>query len=440
MQVSVEVLDGLERRMTVQLPAKRVDGEVQKRLNDLSRRIRIDGFRPGKVPMKVVKKRYGEQVRAEVVTELLRSSYTEALQQEKLQPAGSPSIDLAPPVEGVDCEFKATFEVYPDVEIGGIEEIQISRPVGEVSDDDIERMLQTLRKQRRIWSPVERVSQDGDRLSIDFVGKIDGEVFAGGSSENFLVELGAGMTIPGFDANLLGLSGGEEKTFEATFPDDYGNGALAGKTAEFQVKVTEVAESELPAMDEAFVKSFGVESGEIDALKDQLKDNMSRELDQSIRTNIKDQVMEGILGRNEVAVPKALIDQEIRNLLQQSGANLPEDSELTITDPMREEYGDEARRRVALGLLVGEVIKGNEITADDERVKQHLETLAASYEHPEQVRTWYRQNPHALDGVRAMTLEEQVVDWVLQRAQVSDKESTFAEITKPGWEQENTRS
>ncbi len=434
MQVSVELLDGLERRMTVQVPAQQIDGEVQKRLRDMSRRVRLDGFRPGKVPMKIVQKRYGEQVRADVVGDLLQSTYVEALKQEQLNPAGGPTIDAGPPAEGKDYEYRATFEVYPDVEVRGVEEFEIQRPVAEVTQQDVERMLEKLRKQRTIWNTVARPAATGDRVTVDFVGRIEGEEFAGGKSEDFAVILGAGMTIPEFESNLEGASTDDQRSFDATFPKDYNHSDLAGKTATFEVTVKDVAESTLPDLDDDFVKSFGVEDGRVESLKKQLKENMERELDQGIRGKVKDQVMECLLTHNEVAVPSALVDQEIRSLLRQSGAKLPDEQSFPVTDAMRDHYGEEARRRVALGLLVGEIVKAHGLTPDEAEVNKYIEDLAGSYEQPDQVRTWYRQNPQALEGVRAMALENQVVDWVLATARVTEQSSSFAEIMNPGWD------
>ncbi len=432
MQVSVEVLEGLQRRLTVQVPSNDIQGEVERRLRDLSRRVRLDGFRPGKVPMKVLKRRFGQSVLAEVTQEVIEKSFVDAVSREQLRPAGGPRIHAHQPKEGEDYSFQATFEVYPEISVQGIDSIAIKRPVASVSDTEVEEMLDRLRRQRQTWHPVERSAEQGDRVVIDFKGVLEGESepFPGGTGEDLPVVLGSGGLIPGFEDKLRGANAGDERRFSLTFPEGYQAEALAGKVAEFGVKVNAVEASELPELDEQFARAFGIEDGSLERLRSELRANLERELAQAVRRNLKEQVMHALHEANQVDLPKVLVEQEVRALATQTGA-LPADAEASAPVPseVRERVEGGAQRRVGLGLVVAEIVRSNHLKPDPSRIEAELDRLAASYERPDEVKQWYRQNQRAIESLRAMVLEDQVVDWVLERCRVEDKPTTFAEVT-----------
>ena len=318
MQVSVEELGGLERRLTVQLPAARIEQEIEQRLQDLSRRVKLDGFRPGKVPLKVVKRMYGGQVRQEVLGELMQSSFQEAVSGQNLRPAAGPQISPSAAAEG-DFAYAATFEVLPEFELQGFEGIAVERPVAEVSDADIDSMLETLRKQRTVWTPVERPAQTGDRVTVSFEGTIDGVAFPGGKGDEVPVVLGAGGMLPDFENGLIGIAAGEAREIAVSFPEGYHAQELAGRTARFALNAGVVAEPSLPPVDEEFAKAFGVEDGSVESLRAALRDNMTRELGQGIKTRVKKQVMDALLAANPIELPKVLVTEEIDRIAQQAG-------------------------------------------------------------------------------------------------------------------------
>lgn len=430
MQVTVEQKEGLERTVRVEIPASRIEEAVSERLQRLQRSVRLDGFRPGKVPQRVVRNRFGQQVRQEVLGELIQSTFQEAVTQESLQPAGQPRIE---PDEAADDEggftYEATFEVYPELEIAPLEDMEVERPVAEVTEGDIDNMLETLRRQRQEFSTVERPAADGDRVVIDFTGRIDGEVFEGGSGQDTPVDLGAGRMIEGLEEQLAGVSAGETHELEVTFPEDYGSEELAGRTAVFEVTVKDVQEGRLPEVDEEFIRGFGVESGSLDELRDGLRRNMERELRQALRTRVKQQVMEGLRERNPADVPEALVTEEIGRLREQMKQRLGGQMD---ADSLPEElFREEAQRRAHLGLVLAELVRQADLKPDPERVQAQLEELASAYEDPAQVIQYYRQNPQMMQGVEAMTVEEQLVDHVLEQAQVKDVETTFDAVMNP---------
>ncbi len=324
MMVSVETLPGLERRIEVSVPATRVRQQVDARLLKVSRTVRIKGFRPGKAPIHVVRKHYGREVREEVVSDLIRETFAEALRQEKLQPAGGPRIEPQKTSEPDDLRYTATFEVYPQVELKDVGEIRLTRPVAAVADGDVDAMIESLRRQRPNWIDVTRACKDGDRITIDFEGRIDGEPFEGGKSENLVVTLGAGRLLPDFEQGVRGAAAGESREFDLRFPDDYAAKHLAGKTARFQAAVRKVEESVLPELDAAFCEAFGVTEGGVSALRAEVRENMERELAQAVHARLKAQVMDQLLAANPIAVPRALVDSEIRDmqleLLRRSGS------------------------------------------------------------------------------------------------------------------------
>lgn len=430
MQVSVETTSGLERRMTVGIPADRIENEVNKRLQQTAKRARVDGFRPGKVPMSVIRKRFGASAHQEVIGEVIQSSFYEAVMQEKLNPAGAPSVEPKSMEAGKDFEYIATFEVYPEVALAGFEGISVERPESEVTDADVDTMLETLRKQNTRFEAVERAAENGDQVTIDFVGKIDGEAFQGGTANGTNLVLGSGRMIPGFEEGLVGAKAGDSLTLNVTFPEDYQNLDLAGKAAEFETTVQAVAAPALPELNDEFFAQFGVNEGGLEGFRAEVRKNMERELRQAIKTKVKGQVMDGLLKTNTVEVPKALISSEIDRLREQAvqqfgGANI-QASQLPA-----ELFEEQAKRRVSLGLIVAEVVKQNDIKPDNDRVRAMVEELASAYQEPEQVINWYYQNEQQLGEIQSVVLEEQVVDTVLQKAQVTDKKVAYEEAVKP---------
>ena len=429
MQVSVETTQGLERRLTITVPADSVDGAVKSRLQQLAKTQRINGFRPGKVPVNVIKKRYGQAVRQEVAGDMMQQNFYQAIIQEKINPAGMPKFELTKDVDGQDLEFVASFEVYPEFELAPVSDIEIEKAVVEIKDEDLDNMMETLQKQHASWKEVRRKARKDDRVVIDFVGSIDGEEFDGGKAEDFTLELGKNRMIPGFEEPLVGAKKGEEVTVNVTFPEDYHAEALKGKEAVFAVTVKKVEGQELPEVDEEFAKLFGIEEGGVEALRAEVSKNMQRELNQTLKAQVKEAVIEKLLEANAVDVPQALIDQEVNALREQAkqrfaqqggGQNLPElPADL---------FKDNAKRRVSIGLILGEVIQSNELKADDAKVNEMIETAASAYEDPQEVIDYYNNNQELMQQMRNVALEEQAIDAIIAKAQVSEKEVSFNEL------------
>lgn len=429
MQVSVESTSALERRLTIGVPAERIESEVTKRLQQTARRAKVPGFRPGKVPMSVIRQRYEDSARQEALGDLIQSSFYEAIVAEKLNPAGAPSVEPKVFEKGKDLEYVATFEIYPEIQVAGFEGITVERPQAEVSEADVDNMLDILRKQNTRFEAVERAAENGDQLNIDFVGKIEGEAFAGGSAKGTALVLGSGRMIPGFEDALVGAKAGEERVITPTFPEDYQNLELAGKTAEFTVTVNAVAAPVLPELNEQFFALFGASEGGLEGFRAEVRKNMERELRQAIKSKVKNQVMEGLLAANPVELPKALVANEVQRLrvqaVQQFGGNIkPEQLPAEL-------FEEQAKRRVSLGLIIAEVVKQAELKPDDARVRELIEEMASAYQEPEQVVAWYYKNEQQLGEVRSVVLEEQVVDTVLQKAKVTDKTVSYEEAIKP---------
>lgn len=429
MQVSVESTSALERRMTVGVPAERIETEVTKRLQRTARQARIPGFRPGKAPMKIIRQRYEADARQDVLGEVIQSTYFEAVAAEKLNPAGQPSIEPQVFEKDKDLEYVATFEVYPEIEVTGLENIEIERIQAEVADSDIDNMLDILRKQNTRYVEVERAAAKDDQVNIDFVGRIDGEEFAGGSAQGVPVVLGSGNMIPGFEEALEGAVAGEERVITPTFPENYQNTELAGKEAEFTVKINRVEEASLPELDDEFFTLFGMNEGGLDAFREEVGKNMQRELKQALTGKLKTQVMDGLLAQNQIEVPSALVDNENYRLrvqaVQQFGGQMKPDQ------LPAEMFTEQAKRRVSLGLLVAQMVKQFDIVADEDRVRGTIEEMASAYQEPQQVIDWYYKNEQQLEDVRALVLEEQVVETVLAKAKVTDKEVSYEDAVKP---------
>ena len=418
MQVSVETTGGLGRRMTVKIPADQIDQQVESKLKQLARSVRLDGFRPGKVPMGVVKKRYGTQVRQETAGELIASSYEEALQQENLTPAGEPNIEQTQNKAGQELEYVATFEIYPDVEPPDLSDITLQRVVAAVVEADVDNMIEKLRQQRVTWTKVERKSVEGDRLDIDFEGTVDGQPFTGNAGKNVPLELGSGSMVPGFEEQLVGAGAGDGNTIEVTFPSDYASREVAGKTAKFDVTVNAVAEAELPEVNDEFARAFGIADGGLDKLRAEIRSNMQRELAAAIKSQLKQQVFDALLEKADIDIPASLIESEVDALMKKEEAGGGD----------RNRFAEEARRRVSLGLLIAEIIKRDQLQVDPQRVRETIENLAQSYEKPEEVVQWYYSNQEMLAGIQTLVMEDTVVEWVSGQARVEETSKTFDEI------------
>lgn len=431
MMVSVETTAGLERRMTVQVPAEQIENEIDSRLRRYGKTAKIKGFRPGKVPLQVVRQRYGGQVREEVLNELMRSSFIEALGQEKLRPVAGPRIEPGNQEQGADLEYIATFEVYPEIKLTGCEGMKIQRPTAQITEADIDDMMDRLRRQRAEWEPAEKAAEEGDQITVDFKGTLDGEPFSGGEGEAVPVVLGRGGMLPDFEAGLTGMKAGEEKQVTVDFPADYGAAELAGRTALFQVTARVVSVERLPEIDDAFCEGFGITEGGVERLRKEVADNMARELGQVSRARMKAQVLDQLIDANEAELPRVLVDQEIQVMQQSAARRMGLDPSDQANLPPRETLEPQASRRVKLGLLVGEVIGLAKIELDQARVRHRLMELAASYGQPEELIKLYTSNQEMMGQIEAEVMEEQVVDWLIERAETIDQPSSFPELMEP---------
>jgi len=431
MQVSVETTSGLERRVTIQVPAAQIDEAVEERLKQTAKSARINGFRRGKVPMSFVRRQYGNEVRAEVVSEVMRTKYVEAITQEKLNPAGYPEIDASVNEAGKDLEFVATLEVYPEVEVGSVSDLSVEKPVASVSDEDLDKMIEVLREQQAKWNEVDRAATEQDQVNIDFEGFIDGEAFEGGKAEGHDLGLSSGTFIPGFEAQLVGAKAGEEKDVNVTFPDDYQAEQLKGKDAVFKVKVNKVSEQQKPELDEDFFKLYGVEEGGLEAFRADVKKNMERELEQTIKNKVKEQIVSALVERNEFDVPKALISNEIDALRQQAVQQFGGPSNFDASALPAELFQEQAEKRVKLGLLMASVVEAKELKADDAAIRAYVEKLAESYQDPQQVVDYYMNNDQMRQQLESAVLEEQVVENLLNEASVNEVEMSYDDAIKP---------
>lgn len=432
MQVSVESPSAIERRITVSVEENQIDEAVQKKLQSLSKTVSLKGFRAGKVPFNVVKQRYGLQAREEVLNDVIQSSFYEAITKEQLKPAGMPDFEPKQSNPGEGLEYTATFEIYPEVTIADMKDVSIEKPVAEISDADFEHMLETIQKQHAGWETVDRAAEPGDKVIIDFVGTIDDVAFEGGTGTDMAVEIGKGQLIAGFEDGLVGLKAGDEKTLELTFPEHYHKQDLAGKPVKFAITVKKVEETLLPPVDAELAKKMGIEDGDLDKLKEEIHNNMQRELDNALDSQTKKAVMDALLEAHEVEVPKALIQNEAQALTQQMINNMRQQgmpADQTQLSP--EIFEGEARRRVTLGLIMAEIVKQQGLKADEASIKQKVEAIAEPYEHSEQVVQYYYGDKQRLAEVESLVIEEQIVNWVLSQAKLSDKSMTFNEIMYP---------
>lgn len=430
MQISVETTGALERRMQIQVPAQRVDQAINQRLQSLSRTVRLKGFRPGKVPVTVVKQQFGDQVRQEVLDSLVQSTFAEAVNEHKLNPAGGPRIEEFSAETGQDLRYRAVFEVYPEFELQGVEEIKVSRPVVEVADSDIDAMIDNLRRQQATYSKVERAAADSDRVTIDFVGKIEGQPFEGGSGTNVPVVIGAGRMLPDFEAGLRGVKAGDTRDIQVGFPADYAAKHLAGKQATFTLTVHSVEEQQLPEVNEEFCKRFGVFDGGVDKLRAEIADNMRREVADNVRSRLRQQLFEGLLAAHSIELPKSLVQAQAQEMQLDAGRRMgaTEVSQL----PPAEQFQEAAQRRVKLGLLVGAAIRKGGLVADRAKVQGKLQDFLQQYQDPAKALKQFRENPDAQRQLENLVLEEQVVDWLLERAQITDQPASFKEVMNFG--------
>jgi len=429
MRVSVETTSGLERRLTVGVPADRVDSVVNQRLQEAARNARLPGFRPGKVPMKVMKQRFGAGVRQEVLGEVISQSFQEAVVSENLRPAGQPSIEARKMDAGQDVEYTATFEIFPTVEVQPLNDLTIEKPVATVTDTDIDGIIEVFRKQQGEWVTSEQPAQEGDTVVIDFVGTRNGEAFEGGSAEGNSLELGSGRMIPGFEDGLVGVSAGEEKVLELSFPEDYQNDDLAGAEVEFAVTVKEVKTMALAPVDEALFSKYGLEEGSEQDFRAEVKQNMERELRNAVEASVKTQVMDAIVAAHEsIELPSALVGSEVntmrQQMFQQFGGSAPQDLDLASVLP-DEMFSEQAQRRVKLGLVVSAMVGHFDLTAEPAKVRAFIEDIASTYQDPEEVINWYYSENEQLAGVESRVLEDAVVERLLADAAIAEVECSY---------------
>lgn len=427
MQVSVETTQGLGRRVTITVPAADIQTAVDSELKKAAKTVRIDGFRKGHVPMSMVKQRYGMSVLNDVLGDLMSRNFINAIIENKVNPVGAPDYKPEQYKEGEDFVYSVEFEVFPEIELKDLESIEVVKPVVTVKDEDVDNMLETLRKQQAEWKDKDGEVAAEDRVTVDFNGSIDGEEFEGGKAEDFVLAMGQGRMIPGFEEGVIGHKAGEEFTIDVTFPEDYHAENLKGKKAQFAINLKKVEERELPELTEEFIKRFGIADGSVDGLRAEVRKNMERELKNAIRTRVKSQVIDGLVKANEVDVPAAAVDSEIEVLQRQAAQRFGGDEKQALQLP-RELFEEQAKRRVIVGLLLGEVISSNELKAEDDRVNALIDEMASAYEDPSEVVEFYNKNEQLMNNIRNLALEEQAVEKILANAKVTEKETNFTEL------------
>lgn len=426
MQVSVETTQGLERRMTVSVPAERIESEVLNRLKNLSRTVKLKGFRPGKVPFKVMENRYGPSVRSDVLNDITRSTFYEAVTRQNLKLAGFPRFQQRVAEPGHDLEYEAIFEVMEKVELAPLGSVSILRPVAEISEQDVDTMVENLRRQRAEAVPVERAAREGDRVTVS--GTIDGQPFVGEAQKEIVV--GAGV-FPDLEKAMIGAGRGDTRTLDLRFPDDYPVRLMAGRTAHFELKVEVISEFKLPEVNEEFIRSFDIKDGALDSFRQELRRTMQDEMAEAIRSKIKARALEALLKNNPIEAPRAQLEQQAALMMEQARQNLlgqgvPE-SEIKLNQPS---FETEARRRVQIGLLVSEIVREQRFRAAPEQVRARVESLASSYENPAEAIQWYYADHNRLSTVEQLVLEDQVVDWIMGQAQVTDEKTSFASLLR----------
>jgi trigger factor len=435
MQVSIETISGLERRLTIGVPAEQIDSRADQRLQEAAKTIRINGFRKGKAPLKVIKKQYGAGVRQEILGELINTSLQEAFVKEKVQPAGQPHVEIKQFEVGKDLEYSATFEVYPEVTVAAFEGYEFEKLSAEINQENVDRMIESLREQQATFNVVERAAADSDKVNINFLGTKEGEEFAGGKAEKQDLVLGSNSMIPGFEAGIVGLKAGEETVLSLSFPEDYHAEDLKGAAVEFAVTVNSVSEKVLPEVNEAFLTKFSVTHGDLTKFREDIEKNMARELTTAIKNKIKTAVMDKLIASNPVELPKALVSSEIdvlREQMMQQFGGMQQNKNLDLKSLLPDDmFSEQAGRRVSLGLILGEIIKSNAMSADADKVRARVEELAASYDDPAEVISYYYQNPKLLASVEASTLEDMVVELVLGQSTVTEKVVSYEDAVNP---------
>lgn len=433
MQVSIQTTSDIERQATISVPAARVDDEVNSRLNKASGNVRIDGFRPGKVPFKVLQKRFGGSIRQEVLGDIVNETFTEAVRQEDLRPVGMPSIEPKQVEEGKDFEYVATFEVFPEIELKDYSGIEVERLTGEIVDADIDNMLETFRKQQATWEDAAREAKLEDQVNIDFEGSKDGELFEGGSGQGMDLVLGSGRMIPGFEDAIVGMKTGEEKVAPMTFPETYHVDELKGAAVEFKITVNAVQEQKLPELNDELFEVYGFTEGGEEGFRKEVRKNMEREMSRAAKAKVKAQVMDGLIDQHtDLPVPKLLVQQEVDvlrdQMTQQFGAAAQQiDVKSIFPDEM---FTEQAERRVRLGLILNEYINKNEIKAEDDKVNAALEELSSTYEDPAEVIEFFRSQPQQMQQVQSMVVEDEVVEKILANAKLTDTTCSYEEVLK----------
>jgi len=429
MQVTVESTGKLERKLRVELPSERIEQEVASRLKSVGRTAKIKGFRPGKVPPKVVRQRYGKQVREEVLSEMMQKSYTDAVMQENLNPAGSPKIEADGGEGDKNFVYTATLEIMPEVSLKDLDKIKVERVDVQIGDDDIAEMILKLRKQKADWSEVERKSADGDRVVCDFVGTLKGEAFEGGTGKDVPVVLGEGQMLPDFEKGLKGVKAGDEKTIKVKFPKDYHAEDLAGKKAEFAINTHRVEEEVLPELNDEFAEEFNVTEGGMEQFKKDVRENMEREAKQKVDGDIREQVMNGLIEKNPLDIPQALVHEESHSMQHEAMQRMGiEDHDKA---PPMENFKEAAEKRVHLGLLLRQVIAENKITVDEAALRSRVEDMCAGYENAEDMVNMYMSNPQVMQQIEPMVVEQKAVDWLLENGKVKNKKVSFKDYMNP---------
>ncbi len=427
MQVAVSTVSNLERRIEISVPAAQVSSEFENRLKQVARNARLKGFRPGKAPMPVVRQQYGEQVRSELLGDLFRQSYSQAINQQKLKPAGDPRIEQFSADPGADLRFVALVEVMPEISLQPLSGLTLDRYTAEVTEADVDAMLETMRRQRSEFVKVDREAAENDQVTVDFEGKIGGEVFEGGSGQDAKVVIGRGRVLADFEYALRGMKAGDTKNVMVQFPEDYGSPDVAGKLAFFDVSVKEVGEPRLPEIDDEFCAGFGISEGGVTALRDAVKSSMQHELDTAIRTRLRNQVLDKVYEANPIEVPKTMIEEAVQEIRQdtlrrigmQNAAQLPSNDSLL----------EPGKKRAAMRLLVGELMQAANLTLDRARVNERLDEMLGDYPNADDLRRQYVQNADLMRRIEASIMEDQLIDWIVDQAMVLEIPSTFSDIT-----------
>ena len=426
MQTNIETLGKLERRLDVALPAEQIEREIEQRLRKLSRTVRMDGFRPGKVPLKIVAQHYGPQIRTEVIGDAVQKAFSEVVREKNLRVAGYPRIERKDGADDKQLAFSATFEIYPEIKVGDLAEVKIQRPAHPVDDADVDRTIEILRKQRATWEAAARAAQTGDRVTVDFVGRIDGNEFPGGKGSDMTVTIGEGRVLPDFESNLAGISAGERRIFPVRFPDDYAGKEVAGKTADFEVNVKSVEAPKVPELGAAFAKSLGVADGDLAKMRDEVRTNVELEVKKRVESDVKQKVMQALIDSATLELPKSLIEIETQRMMQQARAELEARGVKLEKLPVNPQALEErARRRVALGLILGELVREQSLGAKPEQVRALVTEHAQTYEQPFEVVKWIYSDQQRLSEFEGLAVEGNVVKWVLERAKVEDQAIGF---------------